>query len=78
MDDWWLLAVESVSVACAFHLWAKARGSVVKKAAWTPVVVLPVLGPLAYGGIYEAPSVQADDLRAKETDMHFVDHARRE
>lgn len=71
MDDWWLLAVESVSVACAVHLWAKARGGVVKKTAWTPLVLLPVLGPLAYGGLYDEPDVQPEDLRARETDMDF-------
>ena len=67
--DVWLLVGESVSVVCAGHLWLKAHGSIFKKLLWTPLILLPILGPLAYGGLYEAPEIQPEDLRAKERDM---------
>lgn len=61
-------AIEAISAACVVHLWVRARGSVAKKLLWTPVVLVPVIGPLFYGAIYEAPSEQDDSLRAPESD----------
>jgi hypothetical protein len=66
-------ALEAVSVASAAHLWIRARGSVVRKLLWTPVVLVPVMGPLFYGAIYDAPSEQDEDLRAAETDTDTAD-----
>ena len=67
MPGWTFWALETVSVLCALHLWARAPGSTAKKVAWTFVVLVPVLGPLFYGGTYEAPSEQDEDLRASES-----------
>ena len=46
----------------------RAGGSVAKKALWTPLLLVPAIGPLFYGAIYDAPSEQDEDLQAKETD----------
>ncbi len=68
MPGWTFWGLEAVSVLCALHLWARAPGSVAKKVVWTFLVLVPVLGPLFYGGVYEAPREQEDDLLAAETD----------
>ncbi len=47
MPEWAIAALLEVpSVACAIHLWWKARGSAVHKLSWMPVVLVPVAGPL--------------------------------
>lgn len=53
--------LEVASVACTLHLWAKAKGTAGHKLSWTPVVLVPVLGPLFYGGLYYAAPVDSDD-----------------
>jgi hypothetical protein len=46
MTTWVILAVlEVVSVACVVALWSQ-RASVTRRLLWTPVVLVPVLGPL--------------------------------
>ncbi len=62
----WVL--EAVGALCVVHLWRRASGSAPKKAFWTVVVLVPVIGPLFYGALYEAPSVQDEDQRAAEDD----------
>ncbi len=73
MPGWTFWALESVSILCALHLWGKASGGATKKILWTFVVLVPVLGPLFYGGVYEAPKEQDEDLRATETDTDGQD-----
>jgi hypothetical protein len=68
MPGWAFGVLELVSVLCALHLWTKAPGSAAKKTLWTVVVLVPIMGPLFYGAIYDPPSEQDDDLRAGETD----------
>ena len=62
----WVL--EAVSALSAVHLWRRASGSAAKKAFWTLVMFVPVMGPLFYGALYETPSVQDEDQRAAEDD----------
>jgi len=62
----------SVSVACVIHLWARARGGVGHKLAWTLLTLVPVLGPLFYGGFYTLPSEQAG-LSESDLDLDDVD-----
>lgn len=70
MPEWAIAAfLEAPSVACAIHLWWRARGSAVHKLSWTPVVLVPVVGPLFYGGLYSGDPVQSEDLRAVELDI---------
>jgi hypothetical protein len=66
-------ALEAISVASAAHLWIRARGSVTRKLLWTPVVLVPVIGPLFYGAIYDPPSEQDEDLRAAESNTDSED-----
>lgn len=72
MGEWWMLLIEAVSMLCVWRLWTSAAGSWRRKALWTPLVLLPVIGPLAYGGLYDAPAAQDDDLRARRTDDDWL------
>jgi len=63
-----LVIAEAVSVLATIHLWMKAGGSPLRKACWTPITLVPVLGPLLYGGMYSMPEEQAEGLQARETD----------
>jgi hypothetical protein len=70
MPEWAVATiVEVISVACVIHLWTRANGSAARKLAWTPVVLVPLLGPLFYGGLYSVPSVQNGDLRATDSEL---------
>ena len=70
-STFWVL--ELVSVLCVLHLWKKAAGSTAKKVLWSFVVLVPVMGPLFYGAIYDAPSEQDEDLRAADRDTDGLD-----
>ena len=59
---WILVVLQVISAACAAHLWARGRGSIVRKALWSPLVLLPVLGPLLYGSVYEPPSIEGEGM----------------
>lgn len=62
MQDWTIAGLlEVASVACTLHLWAKAKGTAGHKLSWTPVVLVPVIGPLFYAGLYSAAPVDSDD-----------------
>ena len=73
MPGWTFWALEMVSVLCALHLWTKAQGSTAKKVLWSFVVLVPVMGPLFYGAVYDAPAEQDEDLRAAERDTDGLD-----
>lgn len=62
-----MLLIEAVSLLCTWRLWTAAQGTWQRKALWTPLVLLPVVGPLLYGGLYDAPASQDEDLRASRT-----------
>ena len=68
MPGWVFWVLEAVSVACLIHLWARAPGSVAKKILWTPIALVPAIGPLFYGAIYDAPSEQEDQAAETDTD----------
>jgi hypothetical protein len=57
---------EFVSVACLVALW-RTRASRWRKLMWSPVVLVPVMGPLFYGGLFEVPSRQPEHLQASRT-----------
>jgi len=60
---------EVVSLACAVRLWRRPGVARAGKLGWTAVLALPVLGPLAYGALAGGgPSVQPDELQAREAD----------
>ncbi len=50
----WILIVSGViSAVAAIHLWARRPQRAWRKLAWTPVTLLPVVGPLLYLALYE-------------------------
>jgi hypothetical protein len=55
-----LLVVELLGGACCVHLWRTAA-PLWKKLLWTPVILLPVLGPLLYGSVFRAPKPHEED-----------------
>ncbi len=57
---------EVASVACLVPLW-RASASVGRKLLWSVIVLVPVLGPLFYGGLFDVPSRQPDELQAART-----------
>lgn len=65
--DWAIAGtLEIVSIACAIHLWARAKGGAARMVAWTPLVLVPVVDPLFYGGFYSVPPAQNEALRAAD------------
>lgn len=50
---------ELIGVWCVVGLW-RSRVSVVRKLVWTVVLLVPVLGPVFYGGMFELPPVQSE------------------
>jgi hypothetical protein len=58
---------ELVSLGCVIVLWRSA-GSVARKLVWTPIVAIPVFGPVLFGGLYEVPSRQREVDQAPPTD----------
>ena len=74
MQQYWLFwAALALSVVCVIHLWKYSEGSVPRKLVWSAVMLFPIMGPLMYGAIYDAPSEQDEDSRAAETDMDSED-----
>lgn len=69
---WVLVVLQVISVACAVHLWVRARGSRLRKALWSPLVLLPLLGPLAYGSVYEPPPVAGEGMGSIPTGYNSV------
>jgi hypothetical protein len=57
---------ELLGIACMVHLW-RTRAPRWKRLLWTPVLFLPLLGPILYGALFRPPSVQAGGLRAGES-----------
>lgn len=45
------IASELISLGCAVGLW-RSRSSLAKKFVWTLVLLVPVFGPLFYGGMF--------------------------
>lgn len=72
---WVLVVLQVISVACAVHLWVRGRGSRLRKALWSPVVLVPLLGPLVYGSVYEVPSPQPPGLQGNDSIGASSDHA---
>ena len=65
---WVFWAVVALSVVCVIHLWTRALGGPGKKLLWTGIMLVPVMGPLFYGAIYDVPSEQDEGARARESD----------
>jgi len=57
------VASELISIWCAVGLW-RCRASFSKKFLWTLVLLVPVLGPVFYGGMFELPAVQSERFKS--------------
>jgi len=62
MVPWIIVGVlEAISLACVYHLWTRRPAAPLgRRLFWTFVTLLPLLGSLAYGGLYDPPSVQSE------------------
>lgn len=54
-----------ISGALSVQLW-RTRAPRWKRLLWTPVLFLPVLGWVFYGGFFDAPSAQLPGAQANE------------
>ncbi len=52
-----------IALCCAVNLW-RSRASLMRKFVWTLILLVPVLGLVFFGGIFEVPSVQSEGLRS--------------
>jgi len=50
-----LLLLELVSLGCAIHLWRRRDARIGRKLLWTPIVFVPLVGPIFYGGMFRPP-----------------------
>ena len=53
---------ELIAIWCAFGLW-RSRASVLQKLVWSLVLLVLVVGPVFFGGMFDLPSVQSEGLR---------------
>jgi hypothetical protein len=65
---WILVGAGVVSLVTAFHLWTR-KDRAVRRLIWTPIVALPVIGPLLYLGMYQPPSLLTGADRATPRDV---------
>jgi NO-binding membrane sensor protein with MHYT domain len=54
---------EVIALWCAVGLW-RSRASGWQKLFWSLVLLIPVVGPMFYGGMFELPSVQSEAFRS--------------
>jgi len=54
---------ELIAIWCAVGLW-RSRASILQKLLWSLVLMVPVVGPVFYGGMFELPAVQSEGLRS--------------
>ena len=55
-----------VSGYLIFNLWrSHPQDSLIKRILWTAVLMIPFLGWIFYGGLYQVPEEQSPDMRAK-------------
>jgi hypothetical protein len=60
-----LILSEIIGGICMVHLWIQ-RCSILRRFLWSPVPLIPILGPMLYYALFEPPSVQPEDMRAPE------------
>lgn len=55
-----------ISLLCLIFLWRKPD-TLLRKIIWSFILIIPILGPIFYGGFYKVPPTQPDHLRAANT-----------
>ncbi len=69
-------ASEAIALWCVVNLW-RSRASKIRKMVWTLILLVPVVGPVYYGGMFEAPSVQPDQEMNGTISGHITDLSER-
>jgi hypothetical protein len=60
--------LELLSLVAIGHLWTRrGKDPVGRRILWSLIILVPGLGPLLYGGMYQPPSVQSPGEQANET-----------
>ncbi len=59
---------EALSVGAAAHMWLRSRRRMGAKVAWTPLLLVPALGPILYVTVFSTPDEQDADQTAAQTD----------
>lgn len=54
---------ELIGLWCAVGLW-RSRASILKNVLWSLVLLVPVVGPVFYSGMFEVPAAQSEGLRS--------------
>ena len=57
---------ELIAPWCAVGSW-RSRGSVTKRVVWMLVFLVPLFGPIFYGGMCELPSVPGKGFRGEDS-----------
>lgn len=52
-----------ISIVCLWKLWGNPI-SVLSRVLWTFVLLIPMFGPIFYGGLFRLPPIQPEDQRA--------------
>jgi hypothetical protein len=52
------VGLEPLNLYVLARMWRSSDGRVWRRVLWTPVVLLPLYGPIAYGAFGDAPSEQ--------------------
>jgi hypothetical protein len=60
-----LALIEVASVACVWHLWRRGGVPVSRALLWTPIALVPLAGPIFYGGFFEMPEVLPPDMQSR-------------
>ncbi len=55
-----------ISLLCIVHLWFGRRAHWLRKVGWSVALLVPYIGPVFYGALFDALSSQPDNLRAQE------------
>jgi len=50
-----LVGLEPISVYALIHLWRRPDSEPWKRIVWTPAILVPLFGPLAYGALHSPP-----------------------
>ena len=54
---------ELIALHCAVGLW-RSEASGWRKLFWILVLLIPIMGPIFYGGLFELPPVQSEGFRS--------------
>lgn len=59
-----------ISLFCLYFLWRKDE-KIWKKIIWSFIILIPVFGPVAYGGLFKLPQKLSED---SQTELDLTRH----